>query len=139
MLAINTAPPTTSLYPPPHIHVHRYLLPLLLTSTTMASPLPSPRSPSLHRADGHVSSFRSSPPLVKKDASAFRSSPLRNASPFRSSPPLVEEDASVFRSSPRRIEVDASVFPISPAHVSEHASAPRYEENTAPPAEPPGL
>ena len=78
----------------------------------MASPLPSPRSPSLHRADGH-------------------------ALPFRSSPPLVEEDASVFRSSPRRVEVDASVFPISPARASEDASAPRYEENAAPPAEPP--
>ena len=93
-------------------HVHRYLLPLPLTSTTMASPLPSPRSPSLHRADGH-------------------------ASPFRSSPPLVEEDASAFRSSPRRVEVDTSVFPISPARASEDASAPRYEENAAPPAEPP--
>ena len=41
----------------------------------------------------------------------FRSSPLRDASPFRSSPPLVEEDAS----------------------------APRYEENAAPPAELPSL
>lgn len=80
----------------------------------MASPLPSPRSPSLHRADGH-------------------------ASPFRSSPPLVEEDASAFRSSPRRVEVDASAFPISPARASEDASAPRYEENAAPPAEPPSL
>src|SRR3990170_3454547 len=36
-------------------HVHRYLLPLPLTSTTMASPLPSPRCPSLHRAEGHAS------------------------------------------------------------------------------------
>ena len=98
----------------PHVHVHRYLLPLPLTSTTMASPLPSPRSPSLHRADGH-------------------------ASPFRSSPPLVEEDASVFRSSPRRVEVDASVFPISPACASKDASAPRYEENAAPPVKPPTL
>lgn len=95
-------------------HVHRYLLPLPLTSTTMASPLPSPRSPSLHRADGH-------------------------ASPFRSSPPLVEEDASAFRSSLRRVEVDASAFPISPARAPEDASAPRYEENAAPPAEPPSL
>ena len=67
----------------------------------------------------------------------FRSSPLRDASPFRSSPPLVEEDASAFRSSPRRVEVDASAFPISPARASEDASAPRYEENAAPPAEPP--
>ena len=80
----------------------------------MASPLPSPRSPSLHRADGHASSFRSLPPLV-------------------------EEDASAFRSSPRRVEVDASVFPISPAHASKDASTPRYEENAAPPAEPPSL
>ena len=93
-------------------HVHRHLLPLPLMSTTMASPLPSPRSPSLHRTDGH-------------------------ASPFRSSPPLVEEDASAFRSSPRRVEVDASAFPISPARASEDASAPRYKENAAPPAEPP--
>src|SRR3954471_7847006 len=75
--------------------------PLPLTSTTMASPLPSPRSPSLHRADGHASPFRSSPPLVKEDASVFRSSALRDASPFCSSPPLVEEDTSMFRSSPR--------------------------------------
>ena len=103
-------------------------------STTMASPLPSPRSPSLHRADGHASSFRSSPPLVEEDASVFRSLPLRDASLFRSSPPLVEEDASAFRSSPRRVEVDASVFPISPARTSEDASAPHYEENAAPPA-----
>ena len=103
----------------------------------MASPLPSPRSPSLHRADDHASLFRSSPPLVKKDASVFCSSPRRDASPFRSSPPLVEEDASAFRSSPRRVEVDASAFPISPARASEDASAPRYEENAAPPAEPP--
>ena len=58
-----------------------------------------------------------------------------DASSFRSSPPLVEEDASVFRSSPQRVEVDASAFPISPAG----ASAPRYEENAAPPAEPPSL
>src|SRR4051812_9373821 len=131
-------------------HVHRYLLPLPLTSTTMASPLPSPRSPSLHRADGHASSFRSSPTLVEEDALVFRSLPLRDVSPFHSSPPLVEEDASVFRSSPRRdtslfrsspplveedtsvfrslprrVEVDASAFPISPARVPEDASAPR--------------
>ena len=103
----------------------------------MASPLPSPRSPSLHCADGHASSFCSSLPLVEEDASAFRSSPRRDASPFHSSPPLVEEDASAFRSSPRRVEVDASVFPISPARAPEDASAPRYEENAAPPAEPP--
>ena len=95
-------------------HVHRYLLPPPLTSTTMASPLPSPRRPSLHRLDGH-------------------------ASPFRSSPPLVEEDASAFRSSLRRIEVDTSAFPISPTRALEDASAPRYEENNAPPAEPPNL
>ena len=95
-------------------HVHRYLLPLPLTSTTMASPLPSPRSPLLHRADGH-------------------------ASLFRSSPPLVEEDAFSFHSLLRCIDVDASVFPISPARASEDASAPCYEENTAPPAEPPAL
>ena len=113
--------------------------PLSLTSTTMASSLPSPRSPSLHRADGHTSPFRSSPPLVEEDASVFRSSPLRDASPFRSSPPLVEEDASVFRSSPRRVEVDASAFPISPARALEDASAPCYEENAALPAEPPSL
>ena len=81
-------------------------------STTMALPLPSPRIPSLHRTDGHASSFRSLPPLV-------------------------EEDALAFRSSSRRVEVDASVFPISPARASEDASAPRYEENAAPPAEPP--
>jgi hypothetical protein len=80
----------------------------------MASPLPSPRSPSLHRADGH-------------------------ASPFHSSLPLVEEDASVIRSSSRRVEVDASVFPISPARASEDASAPCYEEDATPPAEPPSL
>ena len=67
----------------------------------------------------------------------FRSSPRRDASPFRSSPPLVEEDASAFRSSPRPIEVDASAFSISPARASEDASAPCYEENVAPPAEPP--
>ena len=67
----------------------------------------------------------------------FRSSPLRAASPFRSSPPLVEEDASVFRSSPRRVKVDALAFSISPARASEDASAPRYEENAAPPTEPP--
>ena len=103
----------------------------------MASPLPSPRSPLLHRADGHPSPFRSSPPLVEEDASVFRSSALHDASPFRSSPPLVEEDASVFRSSPRRIEVDASAFSISPAHASEDASAPCYEENTVPPVGPP--
>ena len=66
---------------------------------------------------------------------AFRSSPLRDASPFHSSPPLVEEDASVFRSSPRRVEVGASSLPILPARVS----APRYEQNAAPPAEPPSL
>ena len=95
-------------------HVHRYLLPLLLTSTTMASPLPSPRRPSLHRPNGHASSFRSSPPLVEEDVSAFHSSTLR-------------------------IEVDALAFPISPARAPEDASAPRYEENAAPPAEPPSL
>ena len=95
-------------------------------STTMASPLPSPKCPSLHRLDGHASSFRSSPPLVEEDAL-----------PFRSSSPLVEEDASAFRSSPRRVEVDASAFPISPARAPEDASAPRYEENAAPPADPP--
>ena len=66
----------------------------------MASPLPSPRSPSLHHTDGHASSFRSSPPLVEEDASVFRSSPRRDASLFRSSPPLVKENASAFRSSP---------------------------------------
>ena len=81
--------------------------------------------------------FRPSPPLVEEDVSVFRSSPRCDASPFRSSPPLVEEDASVFRSSPRRVEVDASAFPISPARASEDVSAPRYEENAAPPAEPP--
>ena len=43
----------------------------------------------------------------------------------------------MFRSSPQRVEVDASVFPISPACASEDASAPRYEENAASPAEPP--
>ena len=139
MLAINTAPPTTSLSPPPHVHVHRYLLPLPLMSTTMASPLPSPRRPSLHRADGHASPFHSSPPLVEEDASAFRSSPRHDASPFRSSPPLVEEDASAFCSSLRRVEVDASAFPISPARAPEDVSAPRYEENSPPPAEPPSL
>ena len=101
----------------------------------MASPLPSPRSPSLHRADGHALPFRSSPPLVEEDVSVFRSSPLRNASPFRSALPLVEEDASAFRSS-RRIEVDASAFPISPARTPEDALAPRYEENAAPPSDP---
>ena len=69
----------------------------------------------------------------------FRSSSLCYASPFRSSPPLVEEDASVFRSLPRRVEVDASAFLISPARAPEDASAPRYEENTVPPAEPPSL
>ena len=45
----------------------------------------------------------------------------------------------MFRSSSRCVEVDASVFPISPARMPEDASAPRYEENTAPPAEPPSL
>ena len=84
-----------------------------------------------------ASAFRSSPPLVEEDASAFRSSPRRDASPFRSLPPLVEEEASVFRSLLRRVEVDTSVFPISPARASDDASAPRYEENAAPPAEPP--
>ena len=69
----------------------------------------------------------------------FRSSPLRDALPFRSSPALVEEDASAFRSSPRRVEVDTSVFPISLARAPEDASAPHYEENAAPPAEPPAL
>ena len=68
--------------------------------------LPSPRSPSLHRADSHVS-------------------------PFRSSPPLVEEDTSVFRSSPWCIEEDVSAFPILPACASKDVSAPRYEENAA--------
>ena len=86
-----------------------------------------------------ASPFRSSSPLVEENASVFRSSPLRDALPFRSSPPLVEEDVSVFRSSPRRIKVDASVFPISPARALEDASAPRYEENAAPPAEAPSL
>ena len=83
--------------------------------------------------------FRSSSPLVEEDASAFRSSPRCNASLFRSSPPLVEEDASVFRSSLQRVEVDALAFSISPARASEDASAPLYEENAAPPAEPPSL
>ena len=69
----------------------------------------------------------------------FRSSQRCGASPFRSSLPLVEEDASAFRSSLRRVEVDASAFPISPARAPEDASAPRYEENAAPPAEPPSL
>ena len=86
-----------------------------------------------------ASPFRSSPPLVEEDASVFRSSPRRDASPFRSLPPLVEEDASAFRSSPRRVEVDASAFLISPERASEDASAPRYEENAAPPVEPPSL
>ena len=86
-----------------------------------------------------ASPFRSSPPLVEEDASAFRSSPQRDASPFRSSPPLVGEDTSVLCSWPRRIEVDASAFPISPARAPEDASAPHYEENAAPPAEPPSL
>ena len=45
----------------------------------------------------------------------------------------------MFRSSPRRVEVDASAFPISPARAPEDASAPRYEENAAPPAEPTSL
>ena len=92
-------------------HVHRYLLPLPLTSTTMASPLPSPRRPSLHYAEGHTSSFRSSPPLV-------------------------EEDASMFRSSPRRAKVHASAFPISPARAPEDASAPCYEEKSRHPPSP---
>ena len=35
--------------------------------------------------------------------------------------------------------MDASTFPISPARASEDASAPRYEENAAPPVEPPSL
>ena len=35
--------------------------------------------------------------------------------------------------------MDASVFPISPTRASEDASAPRYEENDVPPAEPPNL
>ena len=69
----------------------------------------------------------------------FHSSPLRDASPFRSSPPVVEEDASAFRSSPRCVEVDVSAFSILPARVSEDASAPCFEENAAPPAEPPSL
>lgn len=80
----------------------------------MASPLPSPRHPSLHRVDDH-------------------------ASPFRSTPPLVDEDASAFHSSPRRIEVDTSAFPISPARASEDALAPHYDKNTVLPAKPPGL
>ena len=101
-------------------HVHRYLLPLPLTSTTMASPLPSPKRPLLHRPDGHASPFHSSLPLVEEDASVFCSLPLRDLSPFRSSPPLVEEDSSVFRSSPRR---DASPFHSSPPLVEEDASA----------------
>ena len=78
----------------------------------MALPLPSPRRPSLHRADGHASSFRSSLPLD-------------------------EEDASAFLSLLRHVEVDASVFPILPARASENASASRHEENAAPLAEPP--
>ena len=45
----------------------------------------------------------------------------------------------MFHSSPRCIEVDASAFPISPARAAGDASAPRYEENTAPPVEPPSL
>ena len=45
----------------------------------------------------------------------------------------------MFHSSPRRIEVDASAFPISPARAPEDTSAPRYEENVAPLAEPPSL
>ena len=44
-----------------------------------------------------------------------------------------------FRYSPPLIEVDASAFPISLAGAPEDASAPRYEENAAPPAEPPSL
>ena len=44
-----------------------------------------------------------------------------------------------FRSLPRRVEVDALAFPILPARASEDALAPRYEENAAPPAEPPAL
>ena len=43
----------------------------------------------------------------------------------------------MFRSSLRRVEVDVAAFLISPARASEDASAPRYEENAAPPAEPP--
>ena len=35
--------------------------------------------------------------------------------------------------------MDASALPISPARASEDASAPRYEENAAPAAEPPSL
>ena len=45
----------------------------------------------------------------------------------------------MFHSSSRRMEVDASVFPISPARASEDPSAPRYEEDATPPAEPPSL
>ena len=45
----------------------------------------------------------------------------------------------MFRSSPRRIEVDASAFSISSARASEDALTPCYEENAAPPAEPPSL
>ena len=58
-------------------HVHRYLLPLPLTSTTMASPLPSPKRPSLPRIEGHALPFRSLPPLVEEDASVFPVSPAR--------------------------------------------------------------
>ena len=32
-----------------------------------------------------------------------------------------------------------SAFQVLPAHASEDASAPRYEENVAPPTEPPSL
>ena len=35
--------------------------------------------------------------------------------------------------------MDASAFPISPARAPEDASAPRYEENTAPPVKPHSL
>ena len=45
----------------------------------------------------------------------------------------------MFRSSPRCVKVDASAFPISPARASEDASAPRYKENAAPPAQAPSL
>ena len=76
----------TSLSPPPHVHVHRYLLPLPLASTTMASPLPSPRSPSLHHADGHA------PPLVEEDASVFPISPARASED--ASAPRYEENAT---------------------------------------------
>ena len=45
----------------------------------------------------------------------------------------------MLRSSPRCVEVNALVLPISLARASEDASAPCYEENAAPPTEPPNL